>query len=127
MKMNKGYIALTTVLVILPLLLITGIDSLYKNTTSLIVGKMNYDYQILRSNSETCLEEAVYKIKRGGTYTGTFTLSMDNWSCDVVVSDKVGFPGIKIIEINSSDSNSVKFSTTKELNINVDPFEISNT
>lgn len=127
MKNNKGYIALTTVLVILPLLLVTGIDSLYKNTTSLIVGKMNYDYQILRSNSETCLEEAVYKIKRGGTYTGTFNISMGNWSCNVIVSDKVGFSGIKVINISSSDINDVKFSTTKELNINSEPFEISNT
>lgn len=124
---NHGYIALTTVLVILPLLLITGIDSLYKNTTSLIVGKMNYDYQILKGNSETCLEEAVYKIKRGGTYTGTFNISMDNWSCSVIVSNKVGSPGIKVIDISSSDINDIKFSTTKELNINTEPFEISNT
>jgi hypothetical protein len=124
---NHGYIALTTVLVILPLLLITGINSLYNNTTSLIVGKMNYDYQILRSNSETCLEEAVYKIKRGRTYTGTFNIAMDNWSCNVIVSNKVGSPGIKLIDISSSDTNSVQFKTTKELNINSEPFEISNT
>lgn len=88
---------------------------------------MNYDYQILRSNSETCLEEAVYKIKRGRTYTGTFNIAMDNWSCNVIVSNKVGSPGIKLIDISSSDTNSVQFKTTKELNINTDPFEISNT
>jgi hypothetical protein len=122
----KGYIALTTVLVILPVLLLIGINSLYKNTTTLIVAKMSYDYETLRSNSETCLEEAVYKIKRGGTYTGSFNLSMDNWNCTVTVTDKVGFPGIKVIDISSTDTNDTQYNTTKELNINTDPFELSN-
>lgn len=123
----KGYIALTTVLIILPLLLLTGIDSLYRNMTTLVVGKMTYDSNILKSNSETCLEETVYKIKRNRTYTGTFNISMANWDCTIAVSDKVGFTGVKIIEIEAVDTiNSVYTSTKKELNINTDPFEISN-
>jgi len=122
----KGYIALTTVLVILPVLLLTGINSLYKNTTTLIVAKMSYDFEILKSNSETCLEEAVYKIKRGGTYTGTFNLAMDNWNCTVTVTDKAGFTGIKVIDILALDSNGAEYKTVKELNINTDPFELSN-
>ncbi len=125
MKKN-GYIALTTVLIILPILLLAGIDSLYKNTTGLIVGKMNYDYQILKSNSETCLEETVYKIKKERTYTGTFNISMDSWTCEITVTDKTGFTGIKIIEITASDTNSSSLSSYKELNINTDPFELSN-
>ncbi len=123
----KGYVALTTVLVILPLLLITGIDTLYKNMTTLVIGKMNYDSQILKSNSETCLEEAVYVIKRNYEYTGILNISMDNWSCKIEVYDKVDTPGFKIINIEATDDTGIHIYTEKELNINVDPFEISNT
>ena len=123
----KGYVALTTVLIILPLLLITGIDTLYKNMTTLIAGKMNYDSQILKSNSETCLEEAVYVIKRDYGYTGILNLSMDTWNCKIEIYDKIGSTGIKIINIEATDDNGMYTFTEKELNINVDPFEISNT
>lgn len=122
----KGYVALTTVLIVLPLLLITGLDSLYSNMTTLIVGKMTYDSQILESNSETCLEEAVYIIKRNFSYIGVSTVSMDNWSCEIEVYDKVGNPGFKIIRIEAYDDNGIYTNIEKELNINVDPFEISN-
>ena len=123
----KGYIALTTVLIILPLLLLTGVDSLYRNMTTLIVSKMTYDSNILESNAETCLEETVYKIKRNRTYTGTFNLSMNDWVCTIEVADKVGFPGVKLIYIEAQDTiNDIYTFTQKELNINTDPFEISN-
>lgn len=122
----KGYVALTTVLVMLPLLLLTGISSLYGNISSLIIGKMNYDYEILQTNSETCLEEAVYRIKRSHSYTGTFDVNMDNWSCTVSIGDKAGYPGIKTINIVGNDTNGVSITNSKELNINTDPFEISN-
>lgn len=122
----KGYVALTTVLIVLPLLLVTGLDSLYSNMTTLIVGKMTYDSQILESNSETCLEEAVYIIKRNFSYTGVSNISMDNWSCEIEVYDKVDNPGIKVIMIEAYDDNGIYTNTEKELNINVDPFEISN-
>jgi hypothetical protein len=122
----RGYVALTTVLVMLPLLLLTGITSLYGNISTLIVGKMNYDYEILRSNSETCLEEAVYRIRRGETYVGEFDVSMDNWICNVTVTNKDGFPGIKIIHILATDDNGISLKNDTELNTNTDPFEISN-
>jgi hypothetical protein len=122
----KGYVALTTVLVILPLLLVTGIDTLYNNMTTLIVGKMSYDYQILQSNSETCLEETVYKLKRNREYIGEYNISMDTWNCDIEVSNKIDNPGIKVIRIESTDENGTYLLINKELNMNTDPFEISN-
>lgn len=122
----KGYIALTTVLVILPVLLISGIDSLYKSTTYLIIGKETADYQLLKGNSETCIEEAVYKIKRSPEYVGIFNISMDNWSCSITISDKAGYIGTKIIKITAVDDNMTTFTTQKELNTKTNPFELSN-
>jgi hypothetical protein len=123
----KGYVALTTVLVILPLLLITGVNAIYSNMTSLIVGKMNYDYQILQTHAETCLEESVYKIKWGVDYTGTFTLDMEDWSCTSTVTNKDLEPGTKVIEMDLTDkNNNVQKHVVKELNINSNPFELKN-
>ncbi len=122
----KGYVALTTVLVMIPILLLTGISSVYNNITSLIIGKMNYDYQILGINAETCLEESVYRIRWNVDYTGEFTLAMDDWTCISTVSNKIDEPGIKIIEMELSDSNNIQKFVSKELNSNTNPFELSN-
>lgn len=120
----KGYVALTTVLVMIPLLLLTGIDSVYNNLTSLIVGRMNYDYQILKTNTESCLEESIYRIKRSSNYTGQFEISMETFSCTVTIENKIGSDGIKIIRIESRDNNGINIDITKELNSNTDPFEL---
>lgn len=125
---SKGYVALTTVLVMIPLLLLTGINAIYNNLTSLIVGKMNYDYQILNINMQTCLEETVYKIKWEVDYTGDFTMDMGDWTCTSSVTNKDLEPDIKIIEMQLTDSiNNVQKTVIKEININSNPFELTNT
>ncbi len=125
-KKQKGYIALTTVLIILPLLLLTGIDSVYKNITLLLTGKMTYDHNILEINAETCLEESVYKIKKNRTYAGVLTITQTEWSCTATISDKSGEAGVKLIEITASDKGDNVVTIFKQLNTNTDPFGISN-
>ena len=122
----KGYVALTTILVILPLLLLAGVDSVYKNLTSLLVGKMSYDFQVLQTSEETCLEESVYRIKRSANYVGDFSISQQDWECNVNVANKEGSAGIKIISIVVSDINDIKISSTKELNTNENPYILKN-
>ena len=60
---KNGYIALTTVLVIIPLLLATGIDLAYRSITNALVSKLEFDHNMLEVNAESCLEESVRKIK----------------------------------------------------------------
>jgi len=122
----KGYVALTAILVIIPLLLLTGVNSLYENITTLSVSKMNYDSQILKINAETCLEETVYMIKRNPIFIGAFQITQANWSCNVDIQNKIGFNGIKILNIVATDINSAKVSLKRELNTNTNPFELSN-
>ena len=86
-EQQKGYIALTTVLVVLPLLLLTGINLVYENITEMVAGKMRFDYNILELNAETCLEESVRKIKFNPQYTGTLNFSLTGWSCEVTVQN----------------------------------------
>lgn len=123
---TKGYIALTTVLVVLPLLLLAGIDLLYKNMSLVSIGKMTYDHNLLEISAETCLEETVYRLKRDRLFTGVITLNLSDWSCNSTISDKPGEPGVKFISIQVEDLNSNKVTLSKELNTNTDPFGISN-
>lgn len=122
----RGYIALTTVIILIPLLLLTGIDSLYNNISFLVVGKMNYDYQSLETNSQSCLEEVIYRIKRARTFTGVIKLEEDEWECNTTVTDKEGEDGVKIIDMLATDNNGITIHHRKELNINTDPFELRN-
>lgn len=120
----RGYIALTTILIIVPLLLLIGINSLYSNITNLSVSQINFDAERLRINSDTCLEEAIYKIKRNRSFVGDLEIIEDDWLCTTNITDKQGESGIKIISIVTVDGN-VKVIVKKELNTNTNPFELS--
>ena len=122
----KGYVALTAVLVIVPLLLLTGVNSLYENITTLSVTKMNFDFQILKTHSETCLEETIYMIKRNPKFTGVFQIIQPSWNCNVGIQDKVGFNGVMIMNIVATDENNTRVTLKRELNTNTNPFELTN-
>lgn len=123
---NNGYIALTTVLVIIPLLLATGIDLAYRSITNAIVSKLEFDHNMLEVNAESCLEESVRKIKFNILFEGTLVINQPTWTCNSVITNKPGVSGVKIINIQASDENENVVLLNKELNTNTDPFEISN-
>ncbi len=123
---NNGYIALTTVLVIIPLLLATGVDLAYRSITNAIVSKLEFDHNMLEVNAESCLEESVRKIKFNILFEGTLIVEQTTWTCNSVISNKPGVSGVKIINIQASDGNQNVVLLNKELNTNTDPFEISN-
>lgn len=122
----RGYVALTTILVLVPLLLLTGTTSMYNNLTSLVISKMSYDSQILKTNSETCLEETVYMLKRNPLFVGDYLITQDTWNCTINITDKVGVTGIKIMNIIAMDENNTQITLNRELNMNTNPFELSN-
>ncbi|MBP8979451.1 hypothetical protein KBG23_03165 [Candidatus Dojkabacteria bacterium] len=123
---KNGYIALTTVLVIIPLLLATGIDLAYRSITNAIVSKLEFDHNMLEVNAESCLEESVRKIKFNILFEGTLIVEQTTWTCNSVITNKPGVSGVKIINIQASDENENVVLLNKELNTNTDPFEISN-
>jgi len=125
-KQQKGYIALTTVLIVLPLLLLAGINLVYRNITEVAVGKMTFDYNVLELNAETCLEEAVRKLKFNPQYTGILNFNFTEWNCEVTVQNIPTKTGFKLLNIIASDELNNVVSINKELNTNTDPFEISN-
>ncbi|MBI2356801.1 hypothetical protein HYV12_01995 [Candidatus Dojkabacteria bacterium] len=122
----RGYVALTCVLIMIPLLLLTGVSSLYENITLLSISKMNYDSQVLKSNSETCIEETVYALKRDTAFTGSKIFNGEGWTCTVTIENKGGDPTIKLLTLTSSDGNGIETISKKELNTNLNPFELKN-
>lgn len=125
MKM-KGYVALTAVLVMIPLLLITGIELVYRNITLLSIGKINYDWQILKIHSQTCLEESIYKISLDNDYIGEFIITEEYWSCTSNITDVSGEITQKIIDLEVSNTEGVSISLQKKIDTSYDPFELSN-
>jgi len=125
MKM-KGYVALTAVLVMIPLLLITGIELVYRNITLLSIGKFNYDWQILKIHSQTCLEESIYNISLDNDYIGEFIITEEYWSCTSNITDVSGEITQKIIDLEVSNTEGVSISLQKKIDTSYDPFELSN-
>lgn len=123
---QKGYIALTTVLVIIPLLLATGVNLAYKSITAALVGKLEFNHNMLEVNAESCLEETVRKIKFNTLFEGTMIMEQPSWQCSSIVTNKRGVSGVKVLNIQAQDENQNVVLLNKELNINTDPFEISN-
>ena len=123
---TKGYVALTVVLMLTPLLLSIGINAIYRNISIYRTEKITFDHNLLEINAETCLEESVVKIKREPTFTGVYIVTQPTWSCESNILDKTGETGIKLIDIKATDNNGNFVSLKKQLNISTDPFEISN-
>jgi|SRR6185369_8776896 len=88
---KKGSVALTTVIVVTAILLISGV-SLALTSGDLAKATKNFTNRfIAKAYSQSCLEESLLKIKSG--YTGTFTMTVDLGSCSSTVA------------INGSNSN----------------------
>ena len=122
----KGYVALTAVLVMIPLLLLTGIELVYRNITLLNIGGINYDWQILKTYSQTCLEESLYKISLDTNYEGEFDIIGEDWSCTANISNIIEEIGVKTILLEVSDPEGTSVTLRKEINTNSDPFSLSN-
>lgn len=122
----KGYVALTAVLVMIPLLLLTGMELLYKNITLLSIAKVNYDWQVLTTYSETCLEESMYKLVLDESYTGEFSITQEDWACTANITNIVGEDGFKLITMETSNPEGINISIQKKVDTNCDPFKLYN-
>ena len=87
---NKGYVALITVLIISALglaiaisLLLIGIGA---SQTSFVLEQSNQ----ARSLANTCSEEALERIRRNSTYTGSTSLTLTYGNCSYTVIDLGG-------------------------------------
>lgn len=118
----NGAVALTTVIILTSILMIAGTTIVLtsidlrkstKNNNSFIQAEINFD---------SCIEESVQRLKYNPGYTGTFTVTMINGSCEAIVSNDVD-PMVKILEIISTSETST-FSDTVRVDTSVYPFQV---
>jgi len=119
----KASISLTTVLVIGSMLLLSSIVLIVSSLDLLESTTAYSNFKIARINSNTCLEEALFKIKANHTYTGSNQISVNNGLCNYTVTNQNGDTTKKIISIsgslNKTNYTSTKFADTTQLPISL--------
>jgi len=121
----KAYVALTTILIIIPILLMGGIALLYSNMNLLISTQSMYASSLSNNEYNTCLEESVLKIKRDNNYTGTLTINFPSYTCTAVISNYMGNTNIKQIDITVT-SGIYTYNRVQIVDISISPYSVSN-
>jgi len=119
--MKQGSAALTTVIIISFLLLIGGVTLILSNidlavSTSDFTNKIQAEIQ-----SQTCLEEAMRKVKSLVAFTGSVNATFSQGNCTAQVFDFS--PGIKQIDI-SSTIGSYTYNLTRRIDVSTEEFVI---
>jgi hypothetical protein len=90
LKPKEGYVTLISVLIVSAVglaiaisVLLLGINS---TKTSLVIEQSD-EARVL---ANTCVDEALERIRRNSAYTGTVTLNLGNGSCSYIVQDTGG-------------------------------------
>ncbi|KPJ85206.1 hypothetical protein AMJ57_03930 [Parcubacteria bacterium SG8_24] len=81
----RGLVALVTVVIIGALVLSIGLAATFANQTGIILsGEADREHTV-RALASACLEEAMLRLKRDGSYVGG-TIPISGSSCSVTVS-----------------------------------------
>lgn len=121
---KKGYVALTTVLVLVPMLLLIGITLIVNNIDLLITSHSLYEHKTLELKAITCQEEALFRIKDNISFTGANSITINGSTCTYTVTDGSS-SGLKeiLIDINNGEYH---YSKEKTVDTNQNPFMITN-
>lgn len=84
-KTSEGSVALLTVILLLVVLVSVGAAIVASSTDYLISGKNVTERFQLEMLNRTCVEEAMYRIKRDPSFTGDFSITFNERTCLVTV------------------------------------------
>ena len=121
----KGSISLTTVLVIGSMLMLSSLVLLVSSLDLLSSTKAYSDHKIAQINTNTCLEEAMVKIKANPGFTGTATITVNKGTCIYNVTNYQGNPAQKSIQLTGSLNGTI-FKIVKLADTTKSPISISN-
>lgn len=80
----KGFVALTTVLIILAISLIFGLGISLLSISEMTMGlEKNFSSRAYYL-ANLCAEEALMKLKENSNYSGNETIAVDNGSCQIL-------------------------------------------
>lgn len=122
-KEKKGAVALTAVILIVGMLLVSGVT-----ITLLLINQTfrsrNYnDHFVSRAASRTCLEVSLFRVSFDISFTGPLSEIIGEVECYSTVSDVPGNPLQKSIEIHSTYSD-LHFYDTKVVDLSTNPIQI---
>lgn len=119
----KGTVSLTTVLLI-GAMIVAGSTVLVLTTVDLSRSTQRFEYGTeVKTESRTCLEEAMYKLLRDPGYVGEVVYTNTDFSCVGVLSNVEGQPNQRSLTVTGriEDYQSVQ---TYVIDISTEPFTI---
>lgn len=100
-KKYSGVVALTTLLVMATVLVVTGISVVYLSIDSAAVSRNYLNLNRAKSNVQSCLDEALLRITLNRNYLGSGTVTIDGASCTYTVTNHSTNSNYKVINIDS--------------------------
>ena len=101
-KTHKGIVALTTLLIMSTVLIVSGISVVYLSIDSAAVSRNYVNLNHAKSNIQSCLDEALLRITLNRGYTGTANVIIDGTSCTFTVSNHPTNTNYKDVLVSSS-------------------------
>lgn len=122
-KRYEGNIALTTVLVLMAILVISGTTMLMGSLDMARIANDYRDTKTLELYASSCLEEGLRKLSIDTGYTGSFEFDQNDLACDIAIATETGNPSVKIISISATVKNFYYF-TSARVNITTNPISV---
>lgn len=123
----KGAVALTTVLLI-GVMVIAGSVVLVLTSIDLSKSTQVFEYGAKAKNqTRTCVEEAMYRLRRDPLFTGEISYSNTDYFCSGVVSNIAGEPSKKALSVTGTVTNEDLYASSSDyvIDISTEPYEIS--
>lgn len=99
---EKGLIALTTLLIMSTVLVISGISVVYLSIDSAGVSRNYVNLNHAKSNIQSCLDEALLRITLNRNYTGSGSVVVGGITCTYNVTNHATNLNYKEISVSSS-------------------------
>lgn len=124
-KKIKGNVALTAVVVIGFMLLVTGTSVIILSMDLSIATKHFENGSKARLNTRTCFEEAMRALSDDDSFTGDLEYTYDGVSCTATVTDDTD-PNVKVVTVTSTATSDVDYTETSEKRVDIsqDPIAV---
>lgn len=121
----RGNIALTTVILVSALLVVSGMAVLTNAIDIAMSTKSYFNRVVTEVHTSTCVEEGMRKLVQLPTFTGSVTVTYPEGNCQVAIADVVGFPTQKTMVITTV-FREYSITRTKKVDTSTSPMTVSN-
>jgi hypothetical protein len=122
----RGSIALTSVILAGAVLITSGMAVLFNAMDITIATKSYVSRSFVESKITSCIEEALYRINTNVLYTGSFTVTFADGSCQGNVTIDGSAPTKRFVSVTGTYLGEYILSRTKIVDTSTSPFTLSN-